>query len=139
MAIIQYLDKPPSRNVGMNRATTMSTTRITAGQTRNARKADRWAGELVPAGAGSVWSLITRFFLYASTMAFQSSTVTRAPARQADFSQVEVCYELVPDTLHHCRRFVLQESHACSKVGALGESIVEIINSHKNKSSTTIT
>src|SRR6266498_4157523 len=46
MANIQYLAKPPSRNVGTNRVIIIKATRITAGQTRSAREADGLTGEL---------------------------------------------------------------------------------------------
>src|SRR5262245_8099180 len=58
MANIQYFAKPPSRKVGMNRATIISTTKNTAGQTRRARKAESLTGELESAGAVSDRSLI---------------------------------------------------------------------------------
>src|SRR5262245_24494031 len=58
MATIQYLDKPPSRNAGTNRATIIKATRITAGQTRRARKTDDLTGELDSVGAASAWSLM---------------------------------------------------------------------------------
>src|SRR5438552_10583757 len=51
MANIQYLAKPPSRNLGTNRVIIIKATRITAGQTRKAREADGLTGELDPRSA----------------------------------------------------------------------------------------
>src|SRR5712675_1567929 len=63
MANIQYLAKPPSRNLGTNRVTTIKATRITAGQTRRAREADGLTGELDP-GAASVSLLMIEILLH---------------------------------------------------------------------------
>src|SRR5436190_19076257 len=55
MANIQYFARPPSRNAGTNRAIIITTTRITAGQTRRARTVDGVEGELDSVGDASLW------------------------------------------------------------------------------------
>src|SRR2546430_4207528 len=61
MATIQYLAKPPSRYAGAKRATIISRTRNTPGQTRKGRKFDRLTGELD--SAGGAWSLTVQILL----------------------------------------------------------------------------
>src|ERR1041385_3285272 len=63
MANIQYLAKPPSRNLGTNRVIIIKATRITAGQTRRAREADDLTGALESAGAASVSLLMIEILL----------------------------------------------------------------------------
>src|SRR3989442_9162326 len=69
MANIQYFAKPPSRNAGTNRVIIIKATRITAGQTRTAPKAEALTGELSDASG---------FFLVVKKLDLMSNYVCKA-------------------------------------------------------------